>query len=105
MPAPFGLSLIFLNVLLEQLGLPVPAIPTLVVAGALAANGKLPAAAVFALGVAASLIGASTWYRGGRAFGVRVMKLRCRISLTPDTCVSQTQASFERGGARALILA
>jgi membrane protein DedA with SNARE-associated domain/rhodanese-related sulfurtransferase len=105
MPAPFGLSLIFLNVLLEQLGLPVPAIPTLVVAGALAANGKLPGTAVFALGIAASLIGDSTWYLAGRAYGVRVMKLLCRISLTPDTCVSQTQASFERWGARALIFA
>jgi rhodanese-related sulfurtransferase len=57
------------------------------------------------LGVAASLIGDSTWYLAGRAYGVRVMKLLCRISLTPDTCVSQTQASFERWGARALILA
>jgi membrane protein DedA with SNARE-associated domain/rhodanese-related sulfurtransferase len=103
--APFGLSLIFLNVLLEQLGLPVPAIPTLVVAGALAANGRLPASGVFALALAASLIGDSTWYLAGRAYGVRVMKLLCRISLTPDTCVSQTQASFERWGARALVVA
>ncbi len=104
MPAPFGLSLIFLNVLLEQLGLPLPAIPTLVVAGALAGNGQLPASAVFALALAASLIGDSTWYLAGRAYGVRVMKLLCRISLTPDTCVSQTQSSFERWGARALIV-
>jgi membrane protein DedA with SNARE-associated domain/rhodanese-related sulfurtransferase len=105
MRAPFGLSLIFLNVLLEQLGLPVPAIPILVVAGALAANGQLPASGVFALALAASLIGDSAWYLAGRAYGVRVMKLLCRISLTPDTCVSQTQASFERWGARALVLA
>jgi len=105
MRAPFGLSLIFLNVLLEQLGLPVPAIPILVVAGALAANGELPASGVFALALAASLIGDSAWYLAGRAYGVRVMKLLCRISLTPDTCVSQTQASFERWGARALVLA
>jgi membrane protein DedA with SNARE-associated domain/rhodanese-related sulfurtransferase len=105
MRAPFGLSLIFLNVLLEQLGVPVPAAPTLVVAGALAANGRLPVLGVFTLAVAASLIGDSGWYLAGRAYGVRVMKLLCRISLTPDTCVSQTQASFERWGARALLLA
>src|SRR5690349_8118503 len=105
MRAPFGLGLIFLNVLLEQLGAPVPAIPTLVIAGALAANGRLPALGVFALAVAASLIGDSSWYLAGRAYGVRVMKLLCRISLTPDTCVSQTQASFERWGARALVVA
>ena len=105
MGAPFGLTLVFLNVLLEQLGLPVPAIPTLVVAGALAANGKLPGLAVGAVAVAASLIGDSSWYLAGRAYGVRVMKLLCRISLTPDTCVSQTQASFERWGPRALVIA
>jgi len=105
MRAPFGLTLIFLNVLLEQLGVPLPAIPTLVLAGALAANGKLPGYAVFAVAVAASLIGDTSWYLAGRAYGVRVMKLLCRISLTPDTCVSQTQSTFERWGARALIAA
>jgi len=103
--APFGLTLLFFNVLLEQLGLPVPAIPTLVVAGALAAGGRLPAATVFALALAACLIGDSTWYLAGRLYGVRVMKLLCRISLTPDTCVRQTQTSFERWGSKALIVA
>jgi len=103
--APFGLTLVFLNVLLEQLGLPLPAIPTLVIAGALAANGQLPALGVCAVAVAASLIGDSTWYLAGRRYGVRVMKLMCRISLTPDICVSQTQASFERWGPRALVVA
>jgi membrane protein DedA with SNARE-associated domain/rhodanese-related sulfurtransferase len=103
--APFGLTLVFLNVLVEQLGVPVPAVPTLVVAGALAANGKLPALGVCAVAVAACIIGDSAWYLAGRRYGVGVMKLLCRISLTPDTCVSQTQASFERWGARALIFA
>ncbi len=105
MRAPFGLSFVFLNVLLEQLGLPLPAIPTLVVAGALAANGQLPTLGVCAAAVAACFIGDSAWYLAGRAYGVRVMKVLCRISLTPDTCVSQTQSSFERWGARALVIA
>ena len=105
MRAPFGLTLVFLNVLLEQLGLPLPAFPTLVVAGALAANGRLPALGVCAVAVTAALIGDSAWYLAGRTYGVRVMKLMCRISLTPDICVSQTQASFERWGPRALVVA
>lgn len=105
MRAPFGLTLVFFNVLLEQLGLPVPAVPTLVVAGALAANGRLPAFGVCAVAVAASLIGDASWYLAGRTYGVRVMRLLCRISLTPDTCVSQTQATFERWGPRALVIA
>ena len=103
--APFGLSVVFLNVLFEQLGLPVPAIPTLIVAGALAAAGQLPASGVWALAVGACLIGDSAWYVAGRLYGVRVMKFLCRISLTPDICVSQTQTSFERWGANALLVA
>jgi membrane protein DedA with SNARE-associated domain/rhodanese-related sulfurtransferase len=103
--SPFGLWLIFLNVLAEQLGLPVPTLPTLVVAGALAASGRLPAAGVFAVALLACLIGDSTWYLAGRAYGVSVMRLLCRISLTPDTCVRQTQSSFERFGPAALVIA
>ena len=103
--APLGPLVIFLNVLVEQLGAPVPAIPTLVVAGALAADGRFSGAGVGALALAACLIGDSSWYFAGRTYGIRIMKLLCRISLTPDICVSQTQASFERWGAGALIFA
>jgi membrane protein DedA with SNARE-associated domain/rhodanese-related sulfurtransferase len=101
----FSLGLVFLNVLLEQLGLPLPAVPTLVVAGALAADHKLPAAALYALAVAACVISDTAWYLAGRIYGGRVMNLLCRISLTPDSCVSETQTTFERWGAKALIFA
>jgi membrane protein DedA with SNARE-associated domain/rhodanese-related sulfurtransferase len=103
--SPIGLSLVFLNVLCEQLGLPVPAVPTLVVAGALSAAGRLPGGAVFMLSVLACLIGDGAWYLAGRVFGGRVMNLLCRISLTPDSCVNQTQVSFERWGAKLLLVA
>ncbi len=105
MDNPVGLGVIFVNVLCDQLGLPLPAVPTLVVAGAMAADGRLPAGAVFGLAVCACLIGDSTWYAAGRLFGGRVMKLLCRISLTPDTCVNDTQSTFERWGAKVLIVA
>lgn len=103
--APLGLGVVFLNVLLDQLGLPLPAIPTLVLAGALAADGQLPGTRLFALAVAACMLGDGAWYLAGRSFGGRVMKLLCRISLTPDSCVSETQATFERWGPRALVIA
>ena len=105
MASPFSLGVVFLNVLLEQLGLPVPAFPTLVVAGALAADHRLPAAPLYGLAIAACVLGDSAWYLAGRVYGGRVMNLLCRISLTPDWCVSQTQTSFERWGAKALIVA
>lgn len=105
MRSPIGLSLVFVNVLLEQLGLPVPAVPTLVVAGAMAANSRLPGAALYALAVGACVIADAGWYLAGRMYGGRVMSLLCRISLSPDSCVSQTQSAFERWGARVLVFA
>ena len=102
---PFGLGFVFVNVLLMQLGVPLPATPTLVVAGALSADGRLPGAGVLGLAVLACLIGDSSWYLAGRRYGGRIMSYLCRISLTPDGCVGQTQARFERWGARALIVA
>ena len=98
--APFGLSLIFLNVLLEQLGLPVPAIPTLVVAGALAANGQLPLIGVCGLAVAACFIGDSTWYLAGRRYGARVMKLPAASHSHP-TRASARRRRVSSAGVRA----
>jgi membrane protein DedA with SNARE-associated domain/rhodanese-related sulfurtransferase len=103
--SPFGLGVVFLNVLLEQLGVPLPAVPTLVVAGTLAADGRLPAPALAMLAVAACVIGDCAWYLAGRRYGGRVMNLLCRISLSPDSCVSQTQSAFERWGPKALLVA
>ncbi len=102
---PVGLLAVIVNVLLDQLGLPVPAIPTLIVAGAVAAAGKLSLGALFVGAVLACLIGDTSWYLAGRLYGNRVMKLLCRISLNPDSCVSQTQSRFERWGSNALLIA
>jgi membrane protein DedA with SNARE-associated domain/rhodanese-related sulfurtransferase len=100
-----SLVLVFGNVLLEQLGLPVPAVPTLVVAGALAADHHLPAVALVAVVLSACVLSDCAWYAAGRLYGARVMSLLCRISLTPDTCVGETQSTFERWGAKALLIA
>src|SRR5438046_7539027 len=99
-----GLALIFANVLLEQLGVPLPAIPTLIVAGALAVDGTLSAPAVFGVAFAASMIGDCAWYVAGRQYGRRVMTTLCRISLSPDSCVRQTENHFERWGGITLVL-
>lgn len=99
-----GLGLVFANVLLEQVGLPLPAVPTLMLAGALASEGKLSGTAVFAAAFAASLIGDTLWFVAGRRYGSRVLKLLCRISLSPDSCVRQTEYRFERWGVLTVVL-
>lgn len=102
--AHYGLALVFINVLLEQIGLPVPAVPTLIVAGAAAATGQLSAPAVFGVAVLACYIGDGVWFAGGRIYGRRVLRLLCRVSLSPDSCVSQSEYHFERWGKAVLIV-
>jgi membrane protein DedA with SNARE-associated domain/rhodanese-related sulfurtransferase len=103
--AHFGLMIVFVNVLVDQIGVPVPAVPTLIVAGAVAADGKLPLAALFAWSVAGCLLADCGWYLIGQKYGIRVLKTLCKISLEPDSCVSQTQVRFERWGINSLLIA
>src|SRR5258708_1531712 len=100
----YGLALVFANVRLEQIGLPIPAVPALVVAGALAAEGELSPLAVFGVAFVACMIGDAVWYLAGRRYGRRVMKFLCRVSLSPDSCVRQTEFRFERWGRLTLVL-
>ena len=101
----YGLWAVVLNVLLNQIGLPLPALPTLIVAGAIAASGQLSLAGLFSGAVAACLVADCGWYLVGQVYGIRVLKALCRISLEPDSCVSQTQNRFERWGVNSLVIA
>ena len=103
--ALYGVPFVFANVLVEQLGAPVPAYPALVVAGALAADGRIGLAALFLAVVGAALAADSLWYFLGRKHGAFMLKLVCKLSLNPDTCVRQTENIFERWGARSLLVA
>ncbi len=103
--AQYGLIAVVLNVLVDQLGLPVPAMPALIVAGAMAAAGRLSVGPLFAWSVVACVAPDCGWYLIGRTYGIRVLKTLCRISLEPDSCVSQTQSRFERWGINSLLVA
>jgi len=99
-----GVWIVGANVLLQQLGLPIPAVPTLMVAGALAGAGRLNGAGAFALAIFASLIADLLWFWAGRRYGYPVLRLLCRVSLSPDTCVRQTEGIFERWGFFSVVL-
>ncbi len=100
-----GGLVLFAAVFAEQAGLPIPAVPVLLAAGALAGAGKMNLAMALGLGVIACLLGDLIWYYLGRHRGVQVLKVLCRISLEPDSCVRQTENFFIRHGTRSLILA
>ena len=101
----YGAMFVFANVLIEQVGLPVPALPTLVLAGALGAEGKLSVPWVLAAALLAATIADSSWYLVGRRLGHRVLRTVCRMSLSPESCVRQTEGVFERYGLASLVLA
>ena len=103
--AKYGTAFVFANVLLEQIGLPIPALPTLIVAGALAARGDLSAPLVLLAAVSASLAADLVWFALGRKQGYRVLRLLCRVSLSPDSCVNQTEQFFTRYGLASLLFA
>lgn len=95
---------VFVNVLLQQLGLPLPVVPTLLLAGSLAATpGAL--GSVLGAAIVASLAADMLWYAAGRMFGYRVLAGLCRLSINPTSCVSQTEARFTRWGVSSLLVA
>ncbi len=100
-----GYAVLFAVVLVEQLGLPVPAVPFLLAAGALAGLGRLSLVPALALSVLASLLSDLAWYEAGRRRGGSILNLLCRISLEPDSCVRRTEDVFARHGARTLLVA
>jgi membrane protein DedA with SNARE-associated domain len=100
-----GYAVLFVWVLLEQFGLPIPSAPLLLAAGALVGSGNLAILPIFLVIWSASLIADLSWYTLGKRRGQKIIPFLCRISLTPDTCVGQAKNIFTRHGARSLLVA
>lgn len=99
-----GYLILFLWVFFNQLGVPVPAIPYLLAAGALAGLGRLDPGLLILISVLAALPPDLLWYEIGRRRGMGVIRFVCRVSLEPDSCVRDTENVFARHGARSLVL-
>jgi membrane protein DedA with SNARE-associated domain len=103
--AQHGLTIVFANVLLAQAGVPLPAVPMLIVAGAFVAQGQLGLVPLVVVTVLGSLLGDIPWYVAGRRHGYRILRTLCRVAIEPDSCVKQTENIFERWGAPSLMVA
>lgn len=101
----YGYLLLFATVLAEQLGLPIPSTPVLLAAGALAGRGDFSFGLLLALAVTAAVLSDIAWYYLGRSRGHQILRLLCRISLEPDTCVRRTEGIFWKQGAKMLLYA
>jgi membrane protein DedA with SNARE-associated domain/rhodanese-related sulfurtransferase len=101
----YGYFLIFGWVLLEQLGLPLPATPVLLAAGALSATEHMNFFSALLAGTLACLTADVSWFLFGRRYGHVVLRLLCRFSLESTVCVRRTHDSFGKRGAYTLLFA
>jgi membrane protein DedA with SNARE-associated domain/rhodanese-related sulfurtransferase len=98
-----GYTILFLSVLAEQTGLPLPSSPLLLAAGALAGLHFLNPILVLATALAASLLSDSAWYVLGKRRGNSILGRVCQVSIEPETCVSRMHTVYYRYGAKSLL--
>jgi len=96
---------LFVFVLAEQIGLPIPSVPLLLGVGAFAGTGRMSVVGALATALAASLPPDLVWYELGRRRGRRVLDVLCRLTLEPDSCIRRTENLFMRQGRWALLVA
>ena len=100
----YGYLILFLWVLVEQLGVPIPSVPLLLAAGTLTSTHRMSLPLVLLAVLLGSLVSDSAWYWLGRKYGGAVVKLLCRLSMESNTCVRRTENFFAKRGASALVV-
>jgi membrane protein DedA with SNARE-associated domain/rhodanese-related sulfurtransferase len=101
----YAYLIIFLWVLVEQIGIPIPSVPVLLTAGTLSATHRVSWLGITGAMLLACVIADTIWFALGRRYGNSVLKLLCRFSFEASTCVSKTENYFTRRGAFTLLFA
>ena len=101
----YGYLVLFACILVGQVGIPLPATPVLLAAGALTAEHELSFPLALLAALAAALTSDSTWFLIGRRYGHHVLRILCKLSMEPTICVRKTQNSFGRGRESTLLFA
>jgi membrane protein DedA with SNARE-associated domain/rhodanese-related sulfurtransferase len=97
--------ILFVWILAEQLGVPIPSTPLLLTAGTLTGTHKAHLSLVLLVVVFACAISDTIWYMLGKKYGGTVVKLLCRLSMESATCVRRTTNIFTQYGSKALLVA
>jgi membrane protein DedA with SNARE-associated domain len=103
--ARYGLTAVFLSTFLENTGLPVPAFPVMILAGAYASTRHAALLMILAVAAAGALLPDATWYLIGRWKGKGVLKHLCRVSFNPDACLERAVDGFHRRMAATILFA
>jgi len=100
----YGLWVVFVCVLLDQGGLPIPSYPPMIVTAAVAVDSNDPLLPILIVATLAALLADLLWFSGGRRFGASLLRLMCKLSLSPDSCVGLTRRVYGRWGAPSLVV-
>ena len=103
--AAHGYATVAVLLLLSSLGLPLPTVLALVLAGSAAHHGSLHLLTLVVVAVAAENVGASLLFLGGRFSGWWLLGRLCRVTMDPETCIYRSADFFYRRGARTLLFA
>lgn len=96
---------LFLAIFAEQLGVPLPAVPVLVAAGALAADGALHPATALGITIVACMLADVIWFYIGRRGGGGLFRFLCRLFLRDASCFARTERLFAKYGMTAVVAA
>jgi membrane protein DedA with SNARE-associated domain len=101
----YGLIALFLVVMLESGGLPLPGETALVAAAIFASQGKLNIVEVIAVAAAAAIIGDNLGYWVGRTGGRRVLERFGPLRRWSERVLPWAERFFERHGAKTIFVA
>lgn len=100
-----GYYFVFFYVFAVGMGLPIPADPLLLVMGALVGDHHYGLAQAFFTALIPAIAADYMWYEVGRFKGSSVLRLLCRITIEPDTCVRTAESTFTKRGVSTLYFA
>ena len=100
-----GYSFVFFYVFAVGIGLPIPADPLLLIMGALVGDHHYAFFPAFLAALIPAVAADWTWYEVGRYKGSSVLRLLCRITIEPDTCVRTAETTFTKRGVATLFFA
>jgi membrane protein DedA with SNARE-associated domain/rhodanese-related sulfurtransferase len=101
----YGVVVVFAWVFAVQAGMPIPAGPILLGAGALSGSGQMNLALALGTAITAALGADVLWYSLGRSKGTRLLETLCRFSMNPDSVVRDAKERFITHGVRYVVVA
>src|SRR5580704_3379786 len=101
----YGLLIVFISVSLAEIGIPLPALPILMTAGAIITNSRYQVVELISAGVSGTLIVDLCLYWSGNRYGKDVLEFLCKMSLSPNVCVGRVETLFLRIGKWSLLYA